>query len=108
MLRELESERTRDLIFSYPNNLGRDFQRACDLAYIGHCRIHDLCHTSASGLVRHGIPLNTMRELLGHATMTMTLRYAHLAPDSTQAAVAVLYFGPAVEAEVVDIAEDVG
>lgn len=65
------------------NNIRRKFERACELAEIGHCRIHDLRHTFASHLVMAGTPLNTVRELLGHTSMTMTLKYSHLAPEAT-------------------------
>ena len=80
-------------LFHYPNNRNRDFERACELAEIGHCRIHDLRHTFASHLVIAGVPLNTVRELLGHTTLTMTLRYAHLAPEAAAKAVETLNFG---------------
>lgn len=63
---------------------------ACKRAGLRRVTWHVLRHTFASHLAMRGVPLRVIQELLGHATMEQTLRYAHLAPSAKQHAVDLL------------------
>ena len=66
------------------------FSAALEKCDINNFRFHGLRHTFASHLVMNGVDLNTVRELLGHKTIKMTLRYSHLSPDHKKRAVEIL------------------
>jgi integrase len=64
------------------------FRDAVCAAGIKDFRWHDLRHTFASRLRQRGVPLGTIAELLGHKTLAMTQRYAHLSIANLHEAVA--------------------
>lgn len=68
----------------------RSFQTACRKAGIHDFVFHSLRHTFASHLVMNGVDLTTVSRLMGHKSLTMTLRYSHLAPNHLTSAVNVL------------------
>lgn len=49
--------------------------------------LHWLRHTYASHLVMQGLPLRAVQQILGHSTISVTERYAHLADDYVRDAV---------------------
>jgi site-specific recombinase XerD len=65
----------------------RWFEPALKDAKVASFSWHCLRHTFASRLVMAGVDIRTVQELLGHKTIGMTVRYSHLAPKHTLAAV---------------------
>jgi integrase len=73
----------------------RVFDPAVAAAEIDNLRFHDLRHTFASRLVMQGVDLPTVQALMGHKSISMTLRYAHLSPEHQLGAVRKLDRQPA-------------
>jgi integrase len=85
--------------YVFTNTNGQPFNHS-SLTY--HCEVlckraglrritwHTLRHTFASHLAMKGVPLNIVQALLGHSTIVMTMRYAHVAPSTMRAAIELL------------------
>ena len=85
-----EQSGTGARVFDVATGFQTAWEKVLKRARITNFRWHDLRHHFASRLVQHGVPLNTVRDLLGHSSIGMSLRYAHLAPDQRREAVAKL------------------
>lgn len=67
--------------------LHKVFDEARTAAGMPHVRLHDLRHTFASWLAQGGASMAVLRDLLGHSSLAVTSRYAHLARPDLAAAV---------------------
>jgi integrase len=64
------------------------FENAVSTAKLEEVTFHTLRHTFASWAAMKGVSLKELQELLGHHSLTMTMRYAHLSPEHLRSAVA--------------------
>lgn len=62
-------------------NIFNSWDKARERAGLKDVRMHDLRHSFASALVNNGLSIYDVKELLGHAFITTTQRYAHLSQD---------------------------
>ncbi|GAB7141008.1 site-specific integrase [Deferribacterales bacterium RsTz2092] len=84
------SEHIRDILdgeFGFDADVTKSFLRVCQLAGLGRFRFHDLRHTFGSRLAQAGVPLYTIKELMGHSDMALTQRYAHLSSRNMREAI---------------------
>lgn len=72
------------------HDIRKSFFTALKKSGITNFHFHDLRHTFASQLAMSGTDINTIRELMGHKDIRMTLRYSHLSPSHKKRAVDVL------------------
>lgn len=71
-------------------DLKRQFESAVKAANLEGVTFHVLRHTCASHLVMSGVDLATVKEIMRHKSIEMTLRYAHLSPEHKRSAIAAL------------------
>jgi integrase len=90
-----EQNEPKGLVFPNPaggqmNSIKTAWGKLMKDAKIKDFRFHDLRHDFASRLVMNGVDLYRVKELLGHGSIEITQRYAHLAPHTLAEAVEVL------------------
>ena len=64
-----------------PLDLRKQWESAIHKTEIKDFHYHDLRHSAASYMVRSGMDLRLVAEILGHRTLQMTMRYSHLQKD---------------------------
>ena len=91
-LKELPRTSDEHIFFNPETNdhikdIKTSFRAACQRAEIRGVRLHDLRHTAASKMIEAGADLVTVSKILGHASIQMTMRYAHPTPENMRLAV---------------------
>lgn len=70
------------------SNIRTAFGSAVEAARLEDFHFHDLRHHFASWYIMRGGSLPSLQQILGHADLKMTLRYAHLAPEHLRSEIA--------------------
>lgn len=110
-LLKLKQEQRGDFVFCDEegdpvdaHHLNRDFHRSQRKAgFTRLIRFHDMRHTFASHFMMNGGNIYDLQKILGHSTLEMTQRYAHMSPDHLEKAIQVVSFSPDESGNVVSI-----
>ena len=82
-IREMPRGNRSGLVFFNPEtgtnvkDIKTSFKTACRNAKIAGVRIHDLRHTAATRMIEAGVDIMTVKEILGHSSVEITMRYCH-------------------------------
>lgn len=90
----LLKELPKDQNWVFPGKKGNHFKRMDKVwrsirlkVGLGDVRIHDFRHTTATRLIRQGVHLRVVAELLNHKTLSSTMKYAHVFKDHLEGVV---------------------
>jgi hypothetical protein len=93
VLEELKKRKKSDFVFPNPKtnkpfrSIRHSFENACRRANIHDLRFHDLRHTFACRMIQKGCDIETLRDLLGHHSISVTERYIHTNLDQKRGAI---------------------
>ena len=93
LLKKSGSFSENDFIFTYNNKLinvssaSKHFNKMLKKNNLKHYRLHDLRHTCATMLLENNIDVNTVRNRLGHSSLTTTMLYLHNDNDTIAATI---------------------
>ncbi|RYZ87538.1 MAG: site-specific integrase [Proteobacteria bacterium] len=112
LLRSLMKEQRGEFVFSDAegrsldvHHMYRDFRAAQTRAgFTRRIRFHDLRHTFASHFMMNGGNIYDLQKILGHSSLEMTQRYAHMSPDHLAQAIQIVSFTPKVGGNVISLA----
>ena len=82
-VRQLDDDR----VFTHPTSFDQAWRNALTATAITDYRFHDNRHSAASFMAMHGATLTELAHILGHKTLAMVSRYAHLTEQHQQAVV---------------------
>jgi hypothetical protein len=82
------SERNHEPFTSH--RLNEILEPTCQKAQLRKITWHVLRHTFATQLTLRGVPLTIVKELLGHSSITTTMRYSHVTPSALRSAIGML------------------
>lgn len=115
LLKGLARKRTSDYVFVEVDgspldvhHMYRDFGLAQERAgFQRKIRFHDLRHTFASHFMMNGGNIYDLQKILGHSSLEMTQRYAHMSPDHLAQAIQIVSFAPgAGDTNIVSLEEE--
>ena len=85
VLNNIPNSSNEDRVFPFQTYRYRDrWDRMLYILKLDDGVWHVLRHNTANRLVQRGVHLVTMKEIMGHKTITTTMRYAHLQPKNLQ------------------------
>ena len=93
LFEELKNLKKPDFVFPNPKtnkpfrSIRHSFENACRRANIHDLRFHDLRHTFACRMIQNGCDIETLRDLLGHHSISVTERYIHTNLDQKRGAI---------------------
>ena len=91
LLQELKKQNQESSVASLRVLAWQDIKKSLHTAGVnagvGHVHLHMLRHTFATRLRDRGVPLDRIKELLGHKSMAMVLRYAKARPEQLKSAI---------------------